>query len=72
MSQKVTAKVKVSRRDELSDGQISLEFQADYDDGRNEEWAKYTPGMSITTTMRGEVAEHFQQGDAFTLTFEKD
>lgn len=68
----VTAKVKVANREEVGDGQVFLEFQADYEDGRNKEWAKYTPGMSINTTMKGEVAEQFQVGDAFTLTFSKE
>lgn len=72
MAKLVTAKVQVTRRTEGPEGQVSLEFQADYQDGRNKEWSQYTPTMSINTTMKGEVANNFQLGDAFTLTFEKE
>lgn len=68
----VTAKVQISRRHEISDGQVQLEFQADYDDGRNKEWAKYTPGLSINMTVKPEVAHHFPDGAAFKLTFEQE
>jgi hypothetical protein len=67
----VTAKVKVSSRTVMDD-EVQLGFMADYDDGRNREWAKFTPGMSITTRMKKEVAEYFQLGDSFVLSFEKE
>jgi hypothetical protein len=69
----VTAKVKVTRCEPTGDGQVALEFQADYEDGRNKDWAKYTPGLSINMTVKEEVAEgNFALGDAFTLTFDKE
>lgn len=67
----VTAKAKCTRHEQTSDGQVVLEFQADYDDDRNREWAKYTPAFSAIMTVLGEVAEQFQQGDKITVTFSK-
>jgi hypothetical protein len=67
----MTAKAKCTRHEQVSDDQILLEFQADYDDGRNKEWAKYTPAFSTTMTVLSEVAEQFEQGDKITVTFSK-
>lgn len=49
--------------------QVQLEFGPDYDDDRNKEWAKFTPGLSLTMTVKPEVAGHFAPGSRFTLTF---
>lgn len=77
----VTAKVKLTRKTEYPRpnpagepevDQVALEFQADYADGRNAEWARYTPALSITMTVRPEVAEQFSTGAAYTLTFEPE
>ena len=76
----VTAKIKVTGKTPFKirkDGedvldQVGLGFNADYDDGRNKEWSKYTPAISVTMTVKPEVAEHFEMGQAFTLTFTPD
>jgi hypothetical protein len=68
----ITAKVKCTRHEALGDGQTALEFQADYDDGRNKEWAKYTPSFSVNTTVLDSVAENFERGEACTVTFTKN
>jgi hypothetical protein len=68
----VTAKVKCTGKTQTEpgdDGQVNLTFGADYEDGRNAEWAKYTPGLSLTMGVKASVAEHFEQGGAYTLTF---
>lgn len=69
----VTAKVVVSKHEIVSEGTayeaVSLGFAADYADGRNHAWAVATPALSIGMTVKPEVAEHFPQGKAFTLTF---
>lgn len=68
----VTAKVKCTgkvKAESGDDAQVNLTFGADYEDGRNAEWAKYTPGLSITMGVKASVAEHFEQGGAYTLTF---
>lgn len=69
----ITAKVFLSGKTQLSDGQTSLSFTADYMNGANKEWAKYTPSLSLSMTVLDEVAEKFgEHGAKFTLTFEPD
>lgn len=68
---RVTAKVKLANKSELQHGdQVGLSFAADYEDGRNAEWAAATPSLSLSMTVKAEVAEHFERGHAYTLTFE--
>jgi len=64
-----TAKIKVTVKNPVSDGQTSLTFGADYADDRNKEWAKYTPGLTVMMTVLDSVAERFEVGQAYTLTF---
>jgi hypothetical protein len=67
----VTARVRVANKQEVNEGQQNVSFMADYEDGRNKEWAKYTPALSLTMVLNGEVADHFELGDKITLTFSK-
>ncbi|CRK59088.1 hypothetical protein [Alloactinosynnema sp. L-07] len=69
MSIQITAKVICQSKQAHGEDEVSLTFQADYEDGRNKEWAKYTPSMSISTTMRGSVGDHFEPGKSYLLTF---
>lgn len=69
---RMTAKAKVTRKeaqDPSEDSQVTIEFGPDYADGRNAEWAKYTPSLSVTMTVKASVAKHYQQGQPWTLTF---
>jgi hypothetical protein len=66
-----TAKIFLWRKSESSDGQTTLDFNADYADGQNKEWAKYTPALSLSMTVLDEVAADWNNGDHFTLTFDK-
>lgn len=68
----VTAKVKVTSREDAGNEQVALSFHADYEDGRNKEWSKYTPALSLSMTVKSEVAERFELGQAFTLTFDAE
>lgn len=52
--------------------QVQLSFAADYKDGRNAEWAKYTPGLSLTMTVKGSVSDQFEAGKSYVLTFEEE
>lgn len=54
-----------------NNGQVQLGFNADYNDERNKEWAKYTPALSITMHVTQEVAEKFDQGGRYLVTFER-
>jgi hypothetical protein len=65
----VTAKIKCTGKDDAGD-QVSLRFEPDYNDGRNAEWAKYTPALSLTMNVKGDVAQQFEPGGKYTLTFE--
>lgn len=70
MSKRFTAKVFVSGITENGDGQKQLNFTADYNDGANKEWAKYTPSLNFQMVVLDEVAEGISYGDKFTVTFE--
>ena len=69
----VTAKVVVNTKETRSEGteyeQVYLGFGADYADGRNKDWAVATPSLTVAMTVKPEVAEHFQQGQTYTLVF---
>lgn len=51
---------------------MQLRFFPDYDDGRNKEWAAATPALSLTMTVKPEVAERFEVGAHYTLTFSQE
>lgn len=75
MTAKVTAKVTVSRSEKpggAGEGSTTVYFGPDYNDGRNAEWAVATPALSLTMTVKDEVAKHFPVGKPFTLVFEED
>lgn len=71
MTEKVTAKVRVSGAETLPDGQTRLSIQPDYQDGRNQAWAIATPSLNLSMVVKGDVADFFEPGSALTLTFEK-
>lgn len=66
----ITAKVKCQLKyDTGVDGQVRLQFVADYADGRNKEWSVYTPMLALDMTVKAEVADQFEAGKAYTLQF---
>lgn len=68
----VTAKIVCQTKLESGEGedrQVTTTFVPDYNDGRNKEWARWTPGLSLTMGLRGSVADQFEVGSAYTLTF---
>jgi hypothetical protein len=65
----ITAKIKCHLKMSGGDGQTQVHFEPDYADGRNAEWAKYTPAMSLSMTMLDEVADRFETGRAYMLQF---
>ncbi len=76
MGNRITAKVKVTSKITQAPGteheQVAIGFSPDYDDGRNKEWALYTPALSLSMTVKPSVADQFEPGQAFTLVFEPD
>jgi hypothetical protein len=71
-TRQVTAKVTVTGKSKMSDNQHTVTFSPDYQDGRNKEWALYTPALSLTMTVKEPVSDFFEQGKAYVLTFEVD
>jgi hypothetical protein len=68
----VTAKFKVSRKSEMG-WATEIEFTPDYAQGRNAEWAEATPAGMIRLTVKNAVAaEQFDEGGAYTVTFERE
>jgi len=68
----VTAKIKVTdvRRE---GGGTNLSFGPDYDqNGKNQAWADATPYLDFRMKVNGEVADHFELGQSFTVTFEPE
>lgn len=68
----ITAKVKCYQKTESGVGdarQVQVDFNADYNDGRNKEWSLYTPALSLSMTLKGDVADRFEIGKAYTLQF---
>jgi len=68
----VTAKVTCHTKSESGDGdqrQAVVSFLPDYADGRNKQWSLYTPALSLSMTLKGSVADQFEVGKAYTLTF---
>lgn len=71
----VTAKVVCQGKTPSGEGnqrQVLVTFAPDYQDGRNKEWSLYTPALSLSMTLKGEVADRFEVGQAFTLQFVED
>lgn len=68
----VTAKIVCQTKQEAGEGddrQVNVAFVPDYADDRNKEWARWTPGLSLTMGLKGAVADQFEVGKAYTLTF---
>lgn len=68
----ITAKVKCTRKQPHSENAgspVVLEFQPDYAQGRNAEWAEATPALSLTMTVKADVAKRFEYGQPYTLQF---
>jgi hypothetical protein len=73
MTMAITAKVRCSGSVNHGD-QVGYTFAADYSDeqGRaiNAEWARYTPGITVSITVKPEIV--FEVGKSYTLTFEAE
>lgn len=67
----ITAVATLITKEHKGDDQNFLAFNADYSDERNKEWAKHTPALSLSLTVIDSVAENFEQGGRYLLTFEK-
>jgi hypothetical protein len=71
----ITAKVVCNLKQEFTYGterQATVGFCPDYQDGRNKDWAAATPSLELRMLLRGDVADRFEPGRAYTLTFEPE
>lgn len=72
MPNAITAKIVCQAKQESGEGdqrRVNVSFLPDYADGRNKEWSLYTPALSLSMTLKGAVADRFEPGQAYTLTF---
>jgi hypothetical protein len=70
-----TAKVMLNSKLESGVGDnraVVLTFSANYAEGKNSEWAMWTPTLQLTMTVKGAVADQFNVGGQYTLTFTED
>lgn len=49
--------------------QAVVKFSAD-NSPENKDWSLYTPSLQLEMTLKGGVADRFEPGQAYTLTFE--
>ena len=63
----ITAKVKCTKMTQWGTDEATFTFDADYQDGRNKAWAKYTPSLTVNITVKDNAM--FQIGKPYTLTF---
>ena len=72
MSQKITAVAILYSKDTRHGSETTnLNFNADYQDERNKEWALFTPALSLSMNVVNEVADQFDLQGRYLLTFEK-
>lgn len=68
----VTAKLVLNSKLESGSGDnrnVVCAFSANYSDGKNAEWAVWTPNAQITMMMKGQVADKFVIDQEYTVTF---
>jgi hypothetical protein len=68
---KITAKVTCTWK-APGESSTQLYFGPDYAEGRNAQWASATPSLSLSMTVKNEVADQFTTGGHYTLTFEPE
>lgn len=69
-----TAKVILNSKSESGVGahrQVVVNFSANYANGQNADWAKYTPSLDLTMMLNGDASDRFKIGQEYTLTFEE-
>lgn len=67
-----TFKTRLRHKDAQGDGQTKLRFEADYEDGANKAWAKYTPALAFECTVLDEIADRWELSQPYTFTASAD
>lgn len=71
----ITAKVNLAHKQQTAagtDGETDLTFSADYADGRNKEWSRFTPSLELRMRVKNSVADKFTEGASYVLSFALD
>lgn len=68
----VTARVVCSSVTAFQSGRTTVKFQADYQDGRNKEWADSTPSLEFAMSLAPSAAHLFEAGKKYAVTFEEN
>lgn len=72
---KITAKVRLGSKYELSNGDFGLSFYPDYYGDKaevNKAWATASPSLMFQMNVQARVAENFAQNASYTVTFEEE
>jgi hypothetical protein len=69
---KVTPQSNIAGRNGELVSSAEVEMVPDYAEGRNKDWAYYTPSGVIRMNVNGPALEVMREGQAFTVTFEPE
>ena len=70
--QRVTPQSSIGGRNGEIVESAEIELVSDYASDRNKDWSYYTPSGVIRMNVNGPALNQFQQGRAFTVTFEAE
>lgn len=71
LKEPVIANIVCRRKLPMSGDQVQLTFGPDYLSRRNRDWAKYIPALSLSLLVVPSIAERFEPGAGYTLTFDE-
>ncbi len=54
------------------DRQVTVTFGADYADGRNKEWARFTPSANVSIVLKGELGDRYQIGKSYVMFIQEE
>ena len=66
---KVTPRSVVWAKYDVNDTMTHVSFGPDYAKGANAEWAESTPGFNLAITMKREIADRFEVGGHYEISF---
>lgn len=65
---RVSLRTRVQVKNEvIGSNQVQLQFVPDYEDGRNQEWAEFTPALTFSMTVLRNIADMFEVGEKVTF-----
>lgn len=70
--QRVTPQSPITGKDGSLKQAAEVELVPDYAEGRNKDWAEYTPSGVIRMNVNGPALDQLVVGKSFTILFEED